>query len=280
MVGLNREIIEYYRQIAIEASKLGSKVLLQYWGNLQNIQEKGGAGSGDLVTEADRLSEETIIRYLQDSCPKHSILGEESGLLAVDGAEFNWAIDPLDGTTNYSHQLPFAAVSISLLYRGNPIVGVVNNPFIGELFSAGLNCGAFLNDQPIRVSMVDSLGKSMLATGFAYDRRSTWDNNYAEFCYLMHLSQGVRRIGSASLDLAYVACGRFDGYWERGLKIWDIAAGVLLVREAGGVVSSYENGPLDLLSGRILATNGHIHRTMSKALQNTYEALMPIQILN
>ncbi len=274
MSALTQDTIDRYTQIAVEASKRGSKVLLEHWGKLKQIKEKSTAG--DLVTEADHLSEECVLNYLREKCPNHTILSEESGLHAVEGAEFIWAVDPLDGTTNYTHQVPIVAVSIALIYKGNPIVGVVYNPFVEEMFVAGENRGAYLNDQPITVSDVETLGKSILATGFAYDRRDTPDNNYAEFCYLTSQTQGVRRMGSAALDLAYVACGRFDGFWERGLNVWDIAAGTLLVREAGGVVSSYENGPIDLNSGRILATNGLIHVDTSKTLQKVHDTLPPI----
>jgi myo-inositol-1(or 4)-monophosphatase len=274
MTILAHDTIKHYTEVAVEASKRGSEILLQHWGKLKQVREKSNAG--DLVTEADQQSEDCILEYLKEQCPNHTILSEESGLHAVEGAEFLWAVDPLDGTTNYTHQVPIVSVSIALLYHGTPIVGVVYNPFVDEMFTAGQGRGAFLNDEPINVSDVETLGKSMLATGFAYDRRDTPDNNYAEFCYLTSQSQGVRRMGSAALDLAYVACGRFDGFWERGLNVWDIAAGTVLVREAGGLVSSYENGPLDLKSGRILATNGCIHQQTSKTLLKVHDTLPPI----
>lgn len=187
-----------------------------------------------------------------------------------------WAVDPLDGTTNYTHQMPMACISIALLYRGKPIVGVVYNPFIDELFEAVTGMGATLNGINISVSTVQEICKSLLATGFAYDRLETPDNNYAEFCFLTSQTQGVRRMGSAAIDLAYVAAGRIDGFWERGLNIWDIAAGTLLVEEAGGRISSYENTPLQMNSGRILASNGHIHETMSAMLIKTHEQIRPI----
>lgn len=269
-----QDTIDHYTQIAIEASKRGSQILLEHWGKLKQIKEKSTAG--DLVTEADQLSEECVLKYLRETCPDHTILSEESGLHTVEGAEYIWAVDPLDGTTNYTHQVPIVAVSIALIYKGTPIVGVVYNPFVDEMFVAGLNRGAYLNGQQITVSSVDTLGKSILATGFAYDRRDTPDNNYAEFCYLTSQTQGVRRMGSAALDLAYVAAGRFDGFWERGLNIWDIAAGTVLVCEAGGIVSSYENGPIDLKSGRILATNGLIHLETSDTLRKVHDTLPPI----
>jgi myo-inositol-1(or 4)-monophosphatase len=147
-------------------------------------------------------------------------------------------------------------------------VGAIFDPFREELFRAAKGLGATRNRRPIRVSDTATLDKSLLVTGFAYDRRQTTDNNYAEFCHLTHLTQGVRRSGSAALDLAYVACGRLDGYWERGLSPWDIAAGIVLVEEAGGTVTAYDRSPLNISSGRILATNGPLHSSLSQALQD------------
>ncbi|XFA74371.1 inositol monophosphatase family protein [Thermosynechococcaceae cyanobacterium Okahandja] len=252
-------------EIATEAALAGGAVLQQYWGKLAEIEEKGRAG--DLVTIADRQSEAVILDVLQRHCPHHAILAEESGFSGAQEHEFLWAIDPLDGTTNYAHQYPFSAVSVALLVAGEPHIGVVYDPFHRELFRAATGLGATRDRQRIVVSRTAELSKSLLVTGFAYDRRDTPDNNYAEFCYLTHLSQGVRRGGAAAIDLAYVACGRLDGYWERGLSAWDLAAGVVLVREAGGVVTAYDQSPFDLTSGRILATNGHLHAALSRALQ-------------
>jgi myo-inositol-1(or 4)-monophosphatase len=200
--------------------------------------------------------------------PDHKILAEESGQLGNQESAYLWAIDPLDGTTNYAHQYPASAVSVGLLIDGVPQVGAIFDPFREELFRAAKGLGATRNRRPIRVSDTATLEKSLLVTGFAYDRRQTTDNNYAEFCHLTHLTQGVRRSGSAALDLAYVACGRLDGYWERGLSPWDIAAGIVLVEEAGGTVTAYDRSPLNISSGRILATNGQLHSSLSQALQD------------
>lgn len=252
---------------AVDAATIGGSALLYHYGRLHDVHDKGEAG--DLVTEADRHSEELITGYLKSHCPSHSILAEESGAYASkDSSEFLWVIDPLDGTTNYAHGYPFFAVSVALLYQGNPIVGVVYNPITDELFTAMHNGGgAFLNGRHLQVSNNQELAKSLLATGFPYDRRTNPDtNNYAAFCHLTDLSHGVRRDGSASLDLAYVAAGRLEGYWERGIKAWDIAAGSLLVSEAGGTVSDYQGGSLDLFGGCILATNSFLHRQLSDAL--------------
>lgn len=256
-------LLQEWLDLATQAAWQGGVVLKHFWGNLSEIKEK--EFPGDLVTEADQQSEKIIMDWLFHYFPDHQILAEESGFLQHP-SEFIWAIDPLDGTTNYAHQYPMAAVSIGLIYQQEPILGVVYNPFTDELYQAAKGLGATLNQQPIHVSPISDLNKSLLATGFAYDRRETTDNNYAEFCHFTHLTQGVRRAGAASLDLAYVACGRLDGYWERGLKPWDIAAGAVLVHEAGGQVSNYQLGKLDLESGRILATNGYLQAAMSQEL--------------
>lgn len=257
--------LQIFLDIATEAALAAGVVLQDYFGKLEDaITEKGRPG--DLVTVADKASEKVILEVLRRHVPEHSILAEESGKLGNQDNEYLWAIDPLDGTTNYAHQYPCFAVSIGLLINGVPQVGVIYDPFHDELFRAAAGLGATRNRRPIRVSKTSELSKSLLTTGFAYDRRETSDNNYAEFCHLTHLTQGVRRGGSASLDLAYVACGRVDAYWERGLAPWDIAAGVILLQEAGGKVSAYERTPFKIESGRILATNGHLHDSLSQAL--------------
>ena len=253
-----------FLEIATEAALSAGAILQSYWGNLKSVQEKGRPG--DLVTEADAAAEAVVITILKRHFPDHQILAEESGHQGDTVSRFLWAIDPLDGTTNYAHQYPFSATSIALLIDGVPQVGVIFDPFHQELFRAAKGLGATLNRKPIQVSKTNTLAQSLLVTGFAYDRRETPDNNYAEFCHLTHLTQGVRRGGSASIDLAYVACGRLDGYWERGLSPWDIAAGIVLVQEAGGQVSAYDQSPIDLSSGRILATNTCLHEALSTEL--------------
>ena len=255
--------LNQFLDIATEAALVGGAILQKYWGNLENIQEKR---PGDLVTEADQAAEKAILKVIGRHFPQHQILAEESGHQGNQDSQYLWAIDPLDGTTNYAHQYPFSASSIALLINGSPQVGVVFDPFHQELFRAATGLGATRNRQPIQVSKAQDLASSLLVTGFAYDRRETKDNNYAEFCHLTHLTQGVRRGGSASIDLAYIACGRLDGYWERGLSPWDIAAGIVLVQEAGGTVTAYDQSPQQLDSGRLLATNGGIHAALSHEL--------------
>jgi len=262
------EKLQSFLELATEAALAAGVILEDYFGKLNIIEEKGR--EGDLVTEADQKAEVEILKILCRYFPEHEILAEESGKLGdKKESEYLWAIDPLDGTTNYAHGYPIAAVSIGLLIEGVPQVGVIYNPFRKELFRGAKGLGATCNRRPIKVSQTNELNKSLLVTGFAYDRRETTDNNYAEFCYLTHLTQGVRRSGSASLDLTDVACGRVDGYWERGLSVWDISAGIVIVEEAGGKVTTYDGSTINIGSGRILATNGYIHGNLSKALLDT-----------
>ncbi len=264
---MQSQSLAIFLDIATEAALAAGAIILESWGQLQIIKEK--ERSGDLVTEIDTKSEKTIVEIIQRHFPHHSLLAEEGGAIDKGSQEYLWAIDPLDGTTNYAHGYPIAAVSIGLLIQGIPRVGVVYNPFRNELFRAATGLGATCNRQTIRVSNTPKLEQSLLVSGFAYDRRETQDNNYREFCYLTHLTQGVRRSGSAALDLTDVAAGRIDGYWERGIKPWDIAAGIVIVEEAGGKITAYDQQPLNMASGRILATNGKIHNSLSQALLNT-----------
>ena len=258
------EQLQIFLDIATEAAMAAGTILQTYWGKLDAVEEKGRPG--DLVTTADKDAEAAILKVLRRHVPEHSILAEESGQMGDQASEYLWAIDPLDGTTNYAHQYPVAAVSVGLLISGTPQIGAIYNPFRDELFRAARGLGATRNRRPIEVSQTSELSKSLLVTGFAYDRRETPDNNYAEFCHLTHLTQGVRRSGSASLDLCDIACGRLDGYWERGLSPWDIVAGIVVVEEAGGKVTAYDSSLLDIHSGRILATNGQIHDNLSTEL--------------
>jgi myo-inositol-1(or 4)-monophosphatase len=269
--------IQNFLTVATQAAEAGGKVLQSFWGKLENVQEKT---PGNLVTEADTASERMVLDILKTAFPEHRILAEESGASGEITSSYVWAVDPLDGTTNYAHHFPVFSVSIGLLFEGQPIVGVVYNPITDELFTAGLGLGAFLTQngqsQSIRVSKTKQVADSLLATGFAYDRREVKDNNYAEFCHFTQVTQGVRRLGSAALDLAYVAAGRFDGYWERGLSPWDMVAGIVLVLEAGGQVSGYDQSAINIASGRVLATNGLLHEAMSQTLSRITPLLVPV----
>ncbi|PSB45861.1 inositol monophosphatase [Cyanosarcina cf. burmensis CCALA 770] len=260
----NDRQLQTFLDVATEAALAAGAVLLSYLGKLEEVREKGRGG--DLVTAADKASEVVVLEVLQRHFPDHAILAEESGKQGNADSEFCWAIDPLDGTTNFAHQYPCFAVSIGLLLAGVPQVGVIFDPYRDELFRGAKGAIATCNRKPISVSTTAELSKCLLVTGFAYDRRETADNNYAEFCHLTHLTQGVRRSGAAALDLAYVASGRIDGYWERGISLWDIAAGIAILKAAGGQVSAYDGSPIDLATGRILATNGLIHSSLSQEL--------------
>lgn len=266
---MNVEQLKSFQAFAEETARKSGKILTKYWGKLSDIQQK--SHTWDLVTEADKESEAIILDLIKKQYSGHAILSEEAGLYALEGSDYAWIVDPLDGTTNYTHQYPMVSVSIALAYRDKPIVGVVYNPILEEMFLASVGRGATLNGKPIHVSNVASLDLSLLSTGFAYDRNENSDNNYAEFCHLTQISQGVRRGGSAAIDLAYVAAGRLDGYWERGLKPWDIAAGVVIIQEAGGRVSSYEGADLAMETGRILTTNGRIHDDLIQELKKASE---------
>lgn len=253
-----------FLSVAIAAARGAGTLLQEHWESQYAIREK--TSYSDLQTDVDKASEKFIIELLSARFHHHGIIAEESTPNTAQDFEYVWIVDPLDGTTNYTHRFPMVCVSIALLYNGTPIVAVVYNPISEELFYATKDGGAFLNERPIKTSTVNDLRQSLLATGFAYDRRDNPNNNYAQFFHLTHLSQGVRRMGSAALDLAFLAAGRLDGYWERGLSSWDVAAGILLVTEAGGIVSSYNLVPVDIFSGEILATNGAIHEDLSQAL--------------
>ena len=221
-------------------------------------------GRNDFVSEVDHQSESIIIDTIHKSYPGHAILAEERGQQGDN--EYQWVIDPLDGTTNFLHGFPQFAVSIALLHRGIPDQGVVYDPLRQELFTASKGAGAYLNRKRIRVSKRKSLQGALLGTGFPFGDNRHLDYFIATYRALFPLVAGIRRAGAASLDLAYVACGRLDGFWEIGLQPWDIAAGDLLIHEAGGVVSNIEGKPGHLDSGDILAGPLPLHKQMLDTL--------------
>ncbi|MFM7085860.1 MAG: inositol monophosphatase family protein [Cyanobium sp.] len=248
--GLSSADLSALAETARLAAQAGGEALVRHAGRLQRIREKGRAG--DLVTEADEAAEAAVLATLSERTPGLGVLAEESGRRPGSG-DLEWCVDPLDGTTNYAHGFPFYATSVGLTWRGRPLLGALAVPALQQFFWAAPGLGAWCNEAPIAVSGAERLAESLLATGFAYDRHSRLDNNYAEFAWFTHRSRGVRRPGAAAVDLAYVAAGRLDGYWERGLSPWDLAAGVALVEVAGGVVCAYDGSPLDLSSGRLIA---------------------------
>lgn len=260
---------EQVLEIAIRIARNAGGILRQGWGHAGQVEYKGEV---DLVTEYDRRSEAYILSELAASFPEHHIFSEEAGDIGPAGSDFTWSIDPLDGTTNFAHGFPPFAVSIALLYRSTGVVGVVYNPTLDECFSAAEDLGAFLNGVRIQVSPIEKLDQALLATGFAYNRRTAADNNVTNFSRFIRRCQGIRRAGSAAMDLVYVACGRLDGFWEMGLHPWDVAAGTLIVRQAGGQVTDFNGGDDDHPSGRrIVASNGRIHQEMLDVLNSASE---------
>jgi len=249
-----------YRDAAIEIAQEAGNILLEELSRPLEIAYKGD--EVDLVTQADKRSERLIVERLTKYFPEHSIAAEEgTGHESGPASEFRWHVDPLDGTTNFAHGYPCFCVSIALAQRDTPLVAVVFNPFYKELFAAARGEGATLNSKKISVSKVATVSTSLLCTGFPVHNRKASPNlqYYGDFTQRSH---GVRRDGSAALDLACVAAGRFDGFWEFGLQKWDTAAGVLLVEEAGGKVSDFAGNPYQLGGPVILATNGLIHEEM------------------
>jgi myo-inositol-1(or 4)-monophosphatase len=249
---------------AIETARMAGQILLEKFDRGIAIQKKGDI---NLVTEADLASEALIIERIRSYYPKHAILAEEAGeaAISIGDSSHKWVIDPLDGTTNYAHGYPCFAVTIALEHEGSVVLGVTYDPTRDELFAAEKARGASLNNKPIRVTNTDELGESLIVTGFPYDFKSNPDFVLNLTAMLLG-SRGVRRDGSAAIDLAYVACGRFDGMWEEGLNPWDMAAGVLLVEEAGGQVSGYRGSTFDIYTPPMLATNGRIHSQMAALL--------------
>ena len=248
---------------AIQTARDAGAILADRWGRALQISNKGDI---DLVTEADLASEKLIIERIKSYYPRHAILAEESGASELSGnSEWKWIIDPLDGTTNYAHSYPCFCVSIALEHRGEIEIGVVYDPTRDEVFAAEKGQGAMLNGRRIRVSEVEDLNSAMLCTGFPYNVRER-PNFARDFANFTMEAQAVRRDGSAALDLAYLACGRFDGFWEDGLNAWDVAAGILLIREAGGTVTDFRGAPLDIYTPKVLASNGLVHNAMMRVL--------------
>lgn len=254
--GLNDDRLAALVKVARQAADAGGAELMRHYGRLSSVESKGRLG--DLVTNADLAAESVVLDVLARETPDIAVLAEESGA-AGEQDGLRWCVDPLDGTTNFTHSYPFFATSIGLTFRQQPILGAIAVPFLGETYWGAPGQGAHCNDRTIQVSSCERLEDSLLVTGFAYDRHTRLDNNYAEFCWFTHRTRGVRRGGAAAVDLAFVAAGRQDGYWERGLAPWDLAAGVALVELAGGRISGYGGEDFDLSSGRVLAAGPALH---------------------
>jgi len=251
-----------YLRVAQETASEAGQMLRQ---NMENAREISYKGIVDLVTNFDNQAQQMIFMRLSSSFPEHDFLAEE-GLSREKGAEFRWIFDPLDGTTNYAHRFPVFCVAIALEQKGESLLGVVYDPMREEMFWAVRGKGAFLNEKRIQVSSVDDLDRSLIATGFPYDLRESEVNNIKHFNNFMTRVQAIRRCGSAELDLCYVACGRFDGFWELKLKPWDVVAGALIIKEAGGQVTNFEGEEFRSFSPDVLATNGLIHKAMKAIL--------------
>ena len=246
-----------FLEVAIETAREAGGILLVEFDRPVKISYKGEV---DIVTQADKRSEQAIVTKLRSHFPKHGIVAEEGGGTDSE-SPFRWHVDPLDGTTNFAHGYPCFAVSIGLEEAGELIAGVIYQPVSGELFTAAKGEGAYLNQKKIHVSHIEKLATSLLATGFPSVKRAQNPNirYYWDFTLRSH---GVRRDGSAALDLAAVACGRFEGFWEFGLHSWDVAAGVLMVREAGGTVTQFDGQPYRLGDRGLLASNSKVHSEM------------------
>jgi len=255
-----------YLETSIEIAREAGAVLSSYFERKVGFEYKG---AHDLVTVADRTSETLIIERLSSHFPSHSILGEETGAHERP-SEYRWYVDPLDGTTNFAHGLPIFNVTLALERAGELIAGVIYDPIRQEMFAAEHGGGAYLNNRRISVSRFGKIEESLFATGFPNWRRQK-DANVHFFHQISMVSHGVRRAGSAAIDLAYTACGRFDGYWEFGLNPWDVAAGTLLVREAGGRVTDMRGQPSRVDGPHILATNSAIHGQVLELFGEVFE---------
>jgi myo-inositol-1(or 4)-monophosphatase len=272
-----------YLKVAIKAALDAGNYILSKVGKFGRISYKGRI---NLVTEVDKESEKIIINHIKKSFSDHSFLAEESGYCSViaevaslprnfgvarndDVSCYKWIIDPLDGTTNFAHGLGIFCVSVGLEENGKPVIGVVYDPTRKEMFFAASGCGAYLNKKRIHVSKISLLSKSLLVTGFAYNIKEARYTNIENFRKFLLISQAVRRTGSAAIDLCYVACARFDGFWEVGLHPWDTAAGSLIVEEAGGELTNFGGETYSHYDKEILASNGKIHGQMLKVLAMT-----------
>jgi len=250
-----KDILPFLDAVTREA---GGAILSHFRGDIRIERKDNAAGGIDIVTDADRESEEIIMEAIHREFPGHDILTEETETES-SGSSWLWMVDPLDGTVNFAHGVPHFAISIALQHEDSLVAGVIYDPIREENFCGVRSRGAFLNGNSIRVSVWESLSTSVVATGFPYDRARSPENNVAEFSRVVTRVQGIRRFGAAALDLAYVACGRYDGFWELKLKPWDQAAGMLIVEEAGGLVTDLAGNSTDPTTWAVVATNGLIH---------------------
>lgn len=252
-------------ELAVQAAREAGDILRAYAARGFEVTRKGRI---NLLTEADLASEQHIKELITAHYPAHRIVAEESGISHHEASDYCWIIDPLDGTTNFAHGFPCYAVSIGIEHKGELIAGVIYDPSREELFAAERGAGATMNGQKISVSDVDVLEKALVVSGFPYDVRERMDEYLPSWRAFLEHAQGVRRLGAAALDMACVACGRMDGFWEAGLNAWDAAAGAIIVAEAGGRMTKLDGSPFDAFTPSMLCTNGLVHDEMLAVLQS------------
>ncbi|ADO43304.1 inositol monophosphatase family protein [Ketogulonicigenium vulgare] len=262
--------------VMIKVARSAGRALIKDFGEVENLQASM-KGPGDFVSRADRRAEETIRNGLMEARPSYGFLGEETGMIEGEDPTRRWVVDPLDGTTNFLHGLPHWAVSIALEHKGQIVAGVVYDPVKDECFYAEKGAGAWMNEQRLRVSSRTKLLESVFATGIPFATQRTLPATLQDLARIMPTCAGVRRMGAAALDLAYVAAGRFEGYWEREVKIWDIAAGMIIVQEAGGFVGPIRDDHDPLVHGDIVAANGEIFDKFAKLVRARPEAAIPTE---
>jgi len=255
--------IEELRSAAEVAARRGGEVLRRRFEEARTIDLKGQI---DLVTDADHAAERAILEFVRAEFPEHGVVAEETAAHEISGPGTRWYVDPLDGTTNYAHRVPHFCVSVAVWNEEGPLAAAVYHPLLDDLYSAGRGVGATCNGETLRVSAQPRLAEGLIATGFPYDIWSRPDAPLKLFSAVLGKARGVRRFGAAALDLAYVACGRFDGYFELGLYPWDVAAGILLVQEAGGLVSDLRGGTAKVGDRQIIAANPPVHRELVQLL--------------
>lgn len=256
--------MEELREVMLTATREAGRIILQYFNGVFKVAHKDSVNN--LVTEVDKLSEDRIIDVIRATYPTHTIISEEVGEL-VKPSEYQWIIDPIDGTVNFAHGIPLCCVSIGLMHEGHLLLGAVYNPMMNELFFAERGKGATLNGEPIRVSAKSDFSKACLVTGFPYRWPEAEEHPIKVFERFVMEGLPIRRLGSAALDLCWVACGRFDGFWEYNLNEWDVAAGYLIVQEAGGRITDFEGSEYNVFEKQTLATNGLIHDEMLKLIR-------------
>lgn len=270
-----KQTMDDYLNTAIDAARLAGGILKRYYGRVKPEEVRKKA-QNDFISFVDETSEKAILELIRGRYPRHTFLAEESGGTEI-ARGYRWIIDPLDGTKNYLSNVPVFAVSIALEHEGSLIAGVIYDPLNDQMYSAAKGQGAFLNGTPIHVSKNQKLAESLMATGFPFKTKHLLHPYMHVFEEIFSASLGVRRLGSAAMDLAYVACGTFDGFWEIGLKPWDVAAGALLVREAGGMVTDFWDGDAFLSCSYILASNGAIHQQTGDIIRETFPFYKPVE---